>query len=82
MHLAFGGWMQAASTLGGLAAAIGHGPMAVGLDPALHRLFRKLWRVVVQEVSAGFGGSVHSQHLGHFVHYRGRSPSCRRPLQC
>lgn len=54
MHLAFGGWMQAASTLGGLAAAIGHGPMAVGLDPALHRLFRKLWRIVVQEVSAVF----------------------------
>ena len=33
----------AVNTLCGLETAIAHGPLAVGLDPALHTLFGQLW---------------------------------------
>ncbi len=33
----------AVNTLHGLATAIAHGPLAVGLNPALHTLFGELW---------------------------------------
>lgn len=36
--------LLAASTLCGLAVAIGQSPLAVGLDLALHELLRQLWR--------------------------------------
>lgn len=43
--------LHAASTLCGLAAAMGYGPMAVGLDPALHQVLQQLWSRVEQQVS-------------------------------
>lgn len=40
-----------ANVLHGLAAAIAYGPLAVGLDPALHTLFDQLWRREALQVS-------------------------------
>ncbi len=46
--------ITAPSVLRGLAAAIAQGPLAVGLDPALHTLFGQLWGNVALQVSGQY----------------------------